>query len=73
MKSRFFRADGVSVMENNTPTNDDPSASKLHTEPKQDTDRIAVSAEDLVRLIHSGQGDDLNELIRQTLDDRLAA
>ena len=73
MKSRFFRADGDSVMENNTPTNDDSSASKLHAEPKQDTDQIAVSAEDLVRLIHSGQGDDLNELIRQTLNDRLAA
>lgn len=68
MKSHALCADVMSVMEQ-TP----PNTTEAAREPKHDADRIAVSAEQLMELIRDGQGDDLNELVRQTLLDRHAA
>lgn len=68
MKSHAPCADVVSVMEQ-----DQLKPTLATSEPKHNTDRIAVSAEDLLDLINAGQGSDINELIRQTLLDRLAA
>lgn len=71
MKSRSSCADVVSVMEQRTPQTHaerDPKPA-----PTRGTDHLAVSAEELMELIRAGQGDDLNELVRRTLLDRLAA
>ena len=68
MKSHASCADVVSVMKQ-----DQLNPTHSTSEPKHDADRIAVSAEELMQLIHAGQGSDINELIRQTLLDRLAA
>ena len=69
MKSTSVCADVVSVMEHDAEhtTGNPPS------EPKRDADRIAVSAEELMELIRSGEGHDVNELVRRTLLDRHAA
>lgn len=37
------------------------------------TNEIAVSAAELIEMIRSGDGEDVNELVRRTLDDRHAA
>ena len=37
------------------------------------TDEIAVSATDLIEMIRSGNGTDVNALVRQMLDERQAA
>lgn len=69
MKSFIVRADVVPVMDHDTkqPT-PDPAG-----EPKRDAEQIAVSAEELMELIRSGQGRDVNELVKRTLLDRHAA
>jgi len=69
MKSRSACADVLSVMEQSTPHITPPSSG----EPKHDAEHIGVSAEELMELIRSGQGSDVNELVRQTLLDRHAA
>jgi len=56
-------------MEQSTPHITPPSSG----EPKHDAEYIGVSAEELMELIRSGQGSDVNELVRQTLLDRHAA
>ena len=43
------------------------------SEPKRDAEHIAVSAEELMELIRSGEGLDVNELVRRSLLDRHAA
>ena len=69
MKSYFVRADVVPVMDHDTKqTTADPAG-----EPKHDAEQIAVSAEELMELIRSGQGSDVNELVKRTLLDRHAA
>lgn len=37
------------------------------------TDKIAVSASELIEMIRSGESSDVNELVKRTLDDRHAA
>jgi len=37
------------------------------------TDEIAISAIELIKLIESGQGNDVNELVNRVLNDRQAA
>ncbi len=36
-------------------------------------DEIAISATDLIKMIESGQGTDVNELVNRVLQDRQAA
>lgn len=69
MKSPCVCADVVSVMEHDA----EQSTTNPPSEPKRDADHIAVSAEELLELIRSGEGFDVNELVRRTLLDRHAA
>jgi hypothetical protein len=67
MKSSEGCADVCSVMEQQ------PRNPTTQSEPKRETDHIAVSAERLMELIRSGQGSDVDKLVKQTLHDRHAA
>jgi hypothetical protein len=67
MKSHLVCADVCTVMEQ------PPRTPTTQSEPKRETDHIAVSAEQLMELIRSGHGDDVDKLVRQTLHDRHAA
>jgi hypothetical protein len=49
----------------------DPSSTARRT--PNPTDEIAISAAELLKMIESGQGDDVNELVNRMLQGRQAA
>ncbi|HCT44960.1 MAG: hypothetical protein CMJ35_00440 [Phycisphaerae bacterium] len=71
LKSTSLCVDVLQVME--------PTAPKVSSETEQKqlglvcTDDIAVSASELIEMIRSGEGGDVNDLVRRMLDDRHAA
>jgi hypothetical protein len=52
------------------PSADQSSTDQLAPTP---TDEIAISASELVKMIESGQGTDVSELVNRLLHDRQAA
>lgn len=73
MKYARVCADDNSVMEANDmhiTSIDRSSTDRLSQSP---TDEIAISASELVKMIESGQGTDVNELVNRMLIDRQAA
>ncbi len=76
MKCTRAYADGSSVMDTNDKLN--PSADRSSTDQQvqgpSDIDSISlISASELIKLINSGQGTDVNELVNQVIHDRQAA
>ena len=47
--------------------------SSTEKQPANPTEGIAISAAELMQMINSGQGDDVNELVNRRLQDRQAA
>lgn len=72
LKSPRARADVQHVMEPK-PTSNPTQAPQLNLPSMIGTDDIAVTASELMELIRSGNGMDVNDLVRRTLGDRHAA
>ena len=71
-------ADVLNVMEYGRPKITSPEHAERGTTPIKDqrsepADQFAVSAHDLLGMIRDGQGNDVNELVNRTLNDRRAA
>lgn len=74
IKCNLAQADVPCVMDStNQPKPADVHPSIIERSSSSPMDNIAISASDLIEMIKSGQSNDVNELIRQMLNDRLAA
>ncbi|MDF1808881.1 MAG: hypothetical protein P1U42_04220 [Phycisphaerales bacterium] len=60
-------------MDANTKHNTSALSSSTKEQRQSNAEDIAISATDLIKLIESGQGDDVNELVSRLLQDRQAA
>lgn len=73
MKFVVSCADELGVMDTTPPTNSNTQPITQSEHSQSPTDKIAISATELIKLIESGQGTDVNRLVNQVLQDRQAA
>jgi len=63
----------MEVMETSSTSNQDDQSSSTAEQAISPAETIAISATDLIEMIHAGHGIDLNALVNQKLHDRAAA
>ena len=73
MKLNIACTDDHSVMNTNETLNPSADRSSTDLQVPSPTDAIAISATELIKMIESGEGTDVNEMISQVLRDRQAA
>jgi len=67
------RADDINVMSTSDSNKQTTDQRSTDHRPTSSTDEIAISASELIKMIESGHGTDVNELVNRMLHDRQAA